>query len=44
MKQGVETDLKAAQITDITQGVKNKQAQEVGQKLENDLLNMEKLS
>ena len=42
MKQGVETDLKEAQITDITQGVKNKQAQEVGQKLENDLLNMEK--
>lgn len=42
MKQGVETDLKEAQITDITQGVQNKQAQEVGQKLQNDLLNMEK--
>lgn len=42
MKQGVETDLKNAQISDITQGVQNKQAQEIGQKLENDLLNMEK--
>ena len=42
MKTGVETDLKEAQITDITQGVQNKQAQEVGQKLQNDLLNMEK--
>lgn len=42
MKTGIETDLKEAQITDITQGVQNKQAQEVGQRLQNDLLNMEK--
>lgn len=41
MKTGVETDLKEAQITDITQGIQNKKAIETGQKLENRLKELE---
>ncbi|NMA66395.1 MAG: hypothetical protein GX957_09180 [Clostridiaceae bacterium] len=35
-KEGVDTDLVKANIADITQSIKNKEAQEAGQKLQND--------
>ena len=36
-KTGIDKELKEAQISDITQGIKNKTALETGQKLENRL-------
>lgn len=36
-KTGVDKELKEAQINDITQGIENKKAQEIGEKLQNRL-------